>query len=75
MLQQTQVLADGQQAILGRLATLEHNPGPQQAQPQQPPQQHPNHQPAGGALAGGQMLLQGAGAMEVQPPPGFQGPG
>ena len=59
MLQQIQVLPDGQQATLGRLATLEHNPGPQQAQPQQPPQQHPNYQHVGGALAGGVIAAAG----------------
>ena len=51
VLQQLQPLADGQQALVVRLANLDNNAGPQPAQSKQSPQQNV-YQPAGGALAG-----------------------
>ena len=53
LMQLMQVLADGQQALAGRIDALDNNQGPQQAQQQQPPQQQHGYPPAGGALVGG----------------------
>ena len=75
LMQQMQVLADGQQALAGRIDSLDNNQGPQQAQQQQPPQPEHGYVPAGGALAGGPWLLPGAGAVGVPPPAAQQASG
>ena len=75
LMQQMQVLADGQQTLAGRIDALDNNQGPQQAQPQRPPQPQHGYPPAGGALAGGPWFLPGAGAAGVPPPAAEQAPG
>ena len=68
LMQQMQLLADGQQALAGRIDALDNNQGPQHAQLQQPPQPQHEYPPAGGSLVGGAWLLPGAGAIGVSPP-------
>ena len=75
LMQQMQVLADGQQALAGRTDALDNNQGPQQAQQQQPPQVAARAPARGGSPCGGAWLLPGAGAMGVPPPAAQQAPG
>ena len=53
LMQQMQILADGQQALAGHIDALDNDQGPQQAQQQLPPQPQLGCLPVGGALAGG----------------------
>ena len=74
LMQQVQVLEDGQQALAGRIDALDNNQGPPQAQQQQPSQPQHGYLPVGGALAAGAWLLPGAGAVGVPPPAAQQAP-